>query len=261
MISSLILYLTSLSSVHATIVIVVIPSILIGAMTIIVRRIFGYKALSQNNTLAGIKFGIVGLTYVMILTFATISVWEKFSIAQSAVIDEAAAARAIYTIAKGEKKEQLDVRNAIKNYLDVAINKAWPLMAQEKRSAETRSALEELYRSAVSYDESGAQTTQIASELFKHIDRINDSRQIRITLSKGIVPDLLWAILFAGSFVTLGFTLFFGGEHIIVQSIMTSLTSATMLMALLVIISFDHPFSGEVSISSEPLQSALNDMD
>ena len=44
------------------------------------------------------------------------------------------------------------------------------------------------------------------------------------------------------------------------QSSMTAITSMVMLMALLIIISFDHPFTGEVSISSEPLQSALKDM-
>ena len=260
MFRSALLYFTALHPFPATIQIVLIPSIIAAGLTVIVRWLYGYQALSRNNTLAGIKFGIVGLTYVMLLTFATISVWEKFSLAQTAVIDEAAAARAIYIIAKGDTKQQIAITNAIKNYLDKAINQGWPLMAIEKDSPDTKSALDNLYKSAVAYDDVGPQTTQIASELFKHIDRINDSMLVRTTLSKGIVPDLLWFILLFGAVLTIGFTLFFGGESIIVQAIMTVITSSIMLLALLVIISFDHPFTGDVSVSSQPLEIALKDM-
>ena len=235
-------------------------SILIVLLTIIVRKYFGYDQLAINNQLAGIKFGIIGMSYVMLLTFATISVWEKFSLAQSAVLEEAASARALYIIAKGNMKEQIQVRNAIKDYLYISIHKGWPLMAIEKDSDETSKALENLYSSAVDLDEVGSSTTQVASELFKHIDKINSSRVIRTNLSKGIVPDLLWSILFIGAILTIGFTLFFAGESVFMQSSMTAITSMVMLMALLIIISFDHPFTGEVSISSEPLQSALKDM-
>lgn len=260
MFRSFLLYLTALHPIPATIEIIIVPSLTIVGLTLIIRRVYGYPVLARNNTLAGIKFGIVALTYVMLLTFSTISVWDKFSMAQSAVIEEAASARAIYTISQGNSKASLSLRHAVIQYLETAINVGWPLMALEKDSQETKSALDRLYKSAVDYDEVGSHTTQIASELFKHIDRINDSRLIRTTLSKGIMPDLLWFVLVTGAILTIGFTLFFGGESILVQATMTGITSAIMLLALLVIISFDHPFTGEISISSEPLQLALSDM-
>ena len=260
MFRSALLYLTALHPIPAAIQIIIIPSIIMVTLTVIIRRLYGYQTLSRNNTLAGIKFGIVGLTYVMLLTFSTISVWEKFSLAQTVVIDEAAAANAIYTVAQGNTKEQIAVREAVKHYLDAAINKGWPLMAIEKESLDTKIALNKLYHTAVVYDEAGPQTTQIASELFKHIDKINESRTIRYTLCKGIIPDLLWFILITGAILTIGFTLFFGGESLIVQAAMTGITSVMILMALLVIISFDHPFTGDVSISSEPLLIAVADM-
>ena len=260
MFRSVLLHLTALHPIQATIQIILIPSIIIIALTVVVRRLYGYQTLSRNNHLAGIMFGIIGLTYVMLLTFSTISVWEKFSLAQTAVIDEAAASRAIYTIAQGNTKEEMTVRESVKHYLVIAISRGWPSMAIEMESSDTKVALDDLYTAAVIYDKAGSHTTQITSELFKHIDRINDSRLRRTTLCKGIIPDLLWFILIAGAILTIGFTLFFGGESIIIQATMTGITSAIMLMALLVIISFDHPFTGDVSISSEPLQIALTDM-
>jgi hypothetical protein len=260
MFRSVLLYLTALDSIPAAIQIILIPSIIIVALTIIIRRLYGYETLSRNNTLAGIMFGIVGLTYVMLLTFSTISVWDKFSMAQTAVVDEAAASRAIYTIAQGNTKEEMTIRDSVKHYLFIAVNRGWPSMAIEKESPDTKIALDNLYKAAVIYDRAGSHTTQVTSELFKHIDRINESRLRRTTLCKGIIPDLLWFILIAGAILTIGFTLFFGGDNIIVQASMTGMTSAIMLMALLVIISFDHPFTGDVSINSEPLQIALTDM-
>ncbi len=133
-------------------------------------------------------------------------------------------------------------------------------MAKENEAPETTLALVHLYKSARMLDRASSEGSQTAIEVFKHIDRINDAREIRITLSKGIVPSVLWYVLIAGATLTIGFSLFFGGESFLAQMIMTSMTSAVLLMALLIIVAFDHPFTGAVSIGSEPLQMALQDI-
>lgn len=256
----ILLYLTSLAPLQSALLIVIVPSLIAACCTVIVRKKIGFDRLASNTELAGIKFGIVALTYIMILTFATLSAWEKFSFAQSAVTDEAAAAGAIYVITKDHTKEGDLLQRKIKLYLEQAILKEWPMMELENSDEETAQALRNLYRSASDLDKDSNATTQIAAELFKHIDKINDSRRIRITLSAGIIPDLVWFVLIIGAFITIGFTLFFATESLLAQVLMTGMTSVMLLMALLVIIAFDHPFTGVVHVSAAPLQKALDEM-
>ena len=78
-------------------------------------------------------------------------------------------------------------------------------------------------------------------------------------LASGIVPDILWIVLFAGAVLTIGFTFFFGTENLYAQTLMTGILSVLVLMGLLVIVSIDHPFAGPVHIDSEPLEHVLKD--
>jgi Protein of unknown function (DUF4239) len=258
--SRTLLFLTSLAPLPASLILVIIPTTVTILLTWVVRKKIGYNKLVINNNLAGIKYGIVGLAYVMLLTFATITVWDKFSLAQNSVIDEAGASRAIVAILNPAIKEEKMVLDALKSYLHDAIVVGWPRMAEEEEAPETNVDLQRLYKAARSFSAAGNASNQIASELFKHIDRINDARETRITLAKGIVPSLLWDVLIAGAVITISFSLFFGGESFVAQLLMTGMTTAMLLMALLIIVAFDHPFTGAISFDSTPLQMALKDL-
>lgn len=252
------LTLTALEPFEACVLIIGVPCAIAICAAVLVRRFIGREQLARSNELAAIHFGVVALAYVMILTFALLSVWEKFSDAQSAVTEEAAAASAIYNIAGDGTQESRAVQDAVTTYLAAAINQEWPAMGSEQADPATAEALKSLYAAASALDRVGSATTQLAAEIFKHIDTINDARQTRITLSAGIVPDLVWFILILGACITILFMLLLTGPDLGPQLIVTTMTTTMLLMALLVIISFDHPFTGAVHVSPMPLQIALD---
>ena len=55
------------------------------------RYRIGLERLTSNNEIAGFKFATVGVIYAVLLAFAVIVAWEKFSDAETAVIQEAGA--------------------------------------------------------------------------------------------------------------------------------------------------------------------------
>lgn len=258
--SRTLLYLTSLDPWPAFLIIVLMPTIITVVLTWQIRVRFEYEKLAVNNPLASIKYGIVSLTYVMLLTFATITVWDKFSLAQDSVIDEAGAARAMVALLNPAVKEEKAVVDALRNYLNAVITFGWPQMSKEKEAPESATALRRLYKAVRTFNIDGADAAQVTSQLFKYIDQINDAREKRITLSKGIVPPLLWYVIVTGAVITISFSLFFAGESLLTQLVMNGLTTAMVLSTLVIIVAFDHPFTGAVSVDSKPLQMALDDL-
>ena len=75
---------------------VVLPTILAMAGPVLVRRRVNLNKLSANNEVAGFKFATVGVLYAVLLGFAVIIVWERFSDAEKAVAEESGAAATIY---------------------------------------------------------------------------------------------------------------------------------------------------------------------
>jgi hypothetical protein len=258
--SKTLLYLTALEPGPSVLILVVCPTVVTVFLNWWIRLKFGYETLAINNSLASVKYGMVGLAYVMLLTFATITVWDKFSLAQNSVIDEAGAARAMTALLNPSVKEEKAILDELKNYLNAAIVFGWPQMALEREAPESAAALQRMYKAVRALDSSKSGSSQVVSELFKYIDEINKARETRITLSKGIVPPLLWYVLISGAVVTVAFSLFFGNERLNAQLMMNGLTTAIMLSTLVLIVAFDHPFTGAVSVDSKPLQMALDEI-
>jgi Protein of unknown function (DUF4239) len=248
---------------------------------VLVRRIYGVERLIINNEIAGFKFAVVGVFYGLLLAFAAISTWDKFSEAQVSVIEEAAAANAIYQLTNGPEQDQLAVRGALGKYLKLAIDKDWPAMEVEQESEEVSWALGELYidvirliqkeamvpaqkkvtvsrqKGAIIPAQNGAMAQALTIELIKQLDTIAKSRRTRVHLSAGIVPNMLWDVLIIGAALTIIFTFFFGAENLAAQVSMIGILAVMLLMSLLMIISFDHPFTGPVHVGPEALKVLL----
>src|SRR3978361_51949 len=85
--------------------------VLIGLTTVaamlgpvIARRQVGLERLRTNNEVAGFKFATVGVLYAVLLAFAVIVVWERYSDAESHVSQEAGAAATTYRQGENEHK-------------------------------------------------------------------------------------------------------------------------------------------------------------
>jgi len=281
------LFFSALSPWKAAILLVILPTAATMVGSIVVRRIFGLERLVINNEVAGFKFAVVGIVYGLFLTLATISAWEKFSEAHVAVIEEAAAANAIYQLTNGLEQDQLAVRAALSKYLMLAIEKDWPAMEVEQESEEVSGALAELYTDVIRL----IQKTSVAPaqnmapaqikatgrpqkvaavpaphevmaqaltiELIKQLDNITKSRRIRVHLSSGIVPNMMWCVLIVGATLTVVFTFFFGLENTVAQVLMTGILAVMIFMSILMTLSFDHPFTGPVQVGPEALKDLL----
>lgn len=65
------------------------------------RRYVTLERLTANNEVAGFKFAVIGVLYAVLLAFAIIVVWEKFTDAGNIVAREAGAATNVYRLSYG----------------------------------------------------------------------------------------------------------------------------------------------------------------
>ena len=225
------------------------------------RRRIGLERLASNNDIAGFKFATVGVIYAVLLAFAEIVVWEKFSDAETAVVQEAGASATIYRLTTGPDPEAVATRAAMGNYLRLAIDRDWPLMATGNESREVTQALNALYAAALRLMENGSRQPAIFVEMLKQLDAITLARRTRLHLATGIVPGVVWLVLSCGAILTVGFTFFFGTKNLPAQVMMTGILSVIVFMGLLVIVLIEYPFTGPVHVGSEPLQTVVEDFE
>ncbi len=133
------------------------------------------------------------------------------------------------------------------------------MMATERESREVTQALDALYAATLRLTENGSKHPAILVEMLRQLDAITQARRTRLQLATGIVPGIVWMVLFCGAVLTVGFTFFFGTRNLPAQVMMTGILSVLVFMGLLVIVSINYPFSGPVHVSSEPLKNVVED--
>jgi hypothetical protein len=237
--------------------VIVVPTAIAIGLQILVRRWVGVDRLVLNNEVAGFIFAIIGVVYAVLLAFVVIAVWEKFSEGQTTVARESAAAAALFRYAEGTEPEAAKLHDSLVDYLRLTIESDWPAMATSSEDAETTHALDALYRAAMALNGAGTRSTADMSEVFTQLDNLTLARRVRLHLSTGLVPDVIWIVLFAGAGLTVYFALFFGSPNALAQIAMAAILSIVLTSGLVVIISLDHPFSGPVHISPESLERVL----
>jgi len=244
-------------------------TILVGLTTVlamlgpsVVRRYVTLESLATHNDIAGFKFATIGVLYAVLLAFAIILVWQKFSDAEASVVQEAGAAATIYRLSDGlGDKPAAQIRDKLTNYLSATIADDWPAMDRGTPRASTSSqrALDAIYKALLTSDSSPQGDVAVLAEILHQLDVVTQARRARLVAAVGVVPNVIWLVLFGGGVLTVGFTFFFGTENLRAQTVMTALLSILIFSELLAIVAIDRPFSGPVKVEPNALAYVLED--
>jgi hypothetical protein len=240
---------------------VCLPTLIAMVGPILIRRRVALAQLSNNNEVAGFKFAVVGVLYAVLLAFAVIVVWEKFSDSEGQVAQEAGAAATIYRLANGiEGTSGTAIRTEMTAYLKIAVEEDWPAMAGGDGSPAVTESLNELYKSTLRFSPATPRDNTVMAEILHQLDLLTQARRTRLVAASGIVPGLLWMVLFGGAVLTVAFTFFFGTENVYAQSMMTGILTFLIFSGLLIIVAIDRPFAGSIQVSPEALIAVLEDL-
>lgn len=258
----MIFFLTSHSLWLSGFIIIGLGTLLATLGPSVVRHFVALDKLTTNNEIAGFKFATVGVLYAVLLAFAIIVVWQKYSDAETTVAQEAGAAAAIFQLSYGiDEKPGIALRSALSNYLTHAIADDWPAMERVAPggSPSARQALDTVYTPLLTFQSNSPVDAAVLAEILHQVDQLTQARRVRLVEAEGVVPGVVWIILFGGAFVTLGFTFFFGAESLRAQTIMTALLALLMLSELFIIVAIDRPFTGRVRVEPSALEEVLKD--
>ena len=244
----------------AAVILLVPTTIFAMAGPAIVRRYVALERLRSNNEVAGFKFATVGVIYAVLLAFAIIIVWERYNQADSDVANEASAAATVFRLAEGLDTEHgAAVRKATTAYLKEAVARDWPAMDRGTSSQDVTLALSAVYKAVLKFHTFDAFEGIVVAEILRNVDRISDMRRQRLVAATGIVPGVIWTVLFTGAFLTIGFTFFFGAANVRAQAAMSGALAVLIFLGLLTIVAIDHPFAGTVKVEPEALLAVIHD--
>lgn len=219
----------------------------------------GWLAASRHRrALMAVSPGLlspIGVIFGLLIAFTAAQVWNDTERANAAVDAEASALRSVVVLSAAlPEAAQAPLRALVHDYIEYTITTEWPLMAQGavtlKISPPTlNKAL--LLTLSLTTTTPGQQTAQ--SQVATSLEQALEARRQRILVSRSEVSGVKWVcLIFLAACLVFAIALVHSHNRLS-SAIAVGLFSAGLATTMLLILSHDRPFTGEIAVQFEPL--------
>lgn len=202
---------------------------------------------------------VLGIIFGLFVAFTAAQVWGDSDRAGAAVSREASALRSAVLLAAGLPAEQeAKLRGLVRDYVGQAVTVEWPEMAHQEASLKaTPPALAEALQLVVTMAPQGRAQETTQHEIIAALEQALDARRQRIIVSLSSVNAVKWWCLYLQALCELLVIGFVHCDNRLGSAIAMGLFATGVATSVLLIAAHDRPFTGQISISPEPLRQIM----
>jgi hypothetical protein len=245
------------ATVWAILFVVVCTALCLLALTL-VRRSAAIQHLETHHEVAGFLIGIVGVIYAVLLAFVVIVVWERYNDASRGVTQEANEIGDLWQMAGGLAPElRTDVRAALVAYARAVVDTEFASMRHEEASRSAEDAFTRIWNTYRTAEPRSETEKAFYAESLATLNLVSDARRTRLHEARDHMPGVVWAALFGGAAITIGFTFLFQLKSYPLQLVMTVAVTALIAMVLFLVMALNRPFGGVLPLSPDAFTQQL----
>ena len=217
-----------------------------------------HTKLRAHHDVAGPILGVVGVLYAVLLAFVMVTVWQSMDATDAHVQTEANYLADIYRDAEAFAPEfRASVAKVAGEYRQAVVDEEWKTMAEGKMSPKVEVIVNRLWALYTTYEPKTSKEQSFFDESVRKLNSFRELRRQRLMDSQAGLHPLLWFVLIAGMVATVSLTFLFGMEDVKAQVAMIVILALSIALILFTILLLDFPFTGDISISSEPFRQLI----
>jgi hypothetical protein len=224
--------------------------------------VLGLATGERARALKGVSPGMLsplGVLFGLLVAFVAAQVWADVDRATAAVNHEASALRAVVLLAAafpGEPEARL--RDLVARQIEESRESEWPAMARHRASlTPIPKPLADALAATVALPATTAGQAVAQREIISALENALDARRQRILLSQSAVNGFKWAALVLQAVCTLLAIAMVHSDSRPTSRLALGLFSTAIAVCLLLILSHDRPFTGQVAVPPDALLQVL----
>lgn len=214
------------------------------------------------NEMIGLTLAAYSTLYGILLGLLAVEAYQDFSAVNDIISKEALNIAALHHDFEGFPQPiRGELQSELRAFAREAVQTAHPPAEGSMQNPHTPSSeIKALFSKLMSFQATLKSEEIIQAETFTRLNGLVENRRYLIAAADGGIPAELWWVVFLGSALLLGLICIFDMElhvHLILSGAMgVFLGSVVFLIAAL-----DNPFNGGLTVSSAPIESALETPD
>jgi len=220
----------------------------------------------RHNDIAGFLIAVIGVLYAVLLAFIAVATWETYTKAGDAAGNEANAVGNMFFDTAGVPEAEAErYRKLLSDYVRHVIEIEWPAQhaghTEEARYREGWNLIGDLNVEVSHFEPKTQGESNMQAKLLQDLDLLFSSRRTRQLAAQSHIPEVIWWIILWGGMLTVGFTYLFGPPSLSMHLTMTAGVAASLTLVIVLIVTFDYPFRGEVTIGTDAFQAVADTME
>lgn len=245
--------LNSLSTSQIMLIFGGLSVVLAVGATLLVRRLVPDIAERRFEDLAEGLRVVFELMFALLLAFVIAAVLDEYNEAQATVGSESAALSQMVRANQAfPVPDQVRLNAGIGAYVNAAVSKEWPTMRDGGSSSDAAAALDTLSALYTNFSPRGATQVEFYRQALSSLDTVTIARRDRLDISSSELPGLLRTMLIIGG-VLLLILEYRAALSKLAQVLFMGTLALVVTTSYLLTVVLDYPFSGDVSVSPQPL--------
>jgi hypothetical protein len=197
----------------------------------------------------------LGIVFGLFVAFTAAQVWSDNDRANAAVNREASALRSVVLLAAsfpGDAEARL--LGLVRRYIEESASQDWPAMARQSADLRmTPPTLNEALQLTLALKTDGPGGTTAQRDMASALQDALDARRQRILVSRSEVNAVKWSCLYLQAICALLAIAAVHCDNRLASTISMGLFATGVAASVLLIAAHDRPFTGQISISPQPL--------
>lgn len=210
---------------------------------------------SGDSEFTGAMLQSVMVFYGLAVALIAVTVFETYSDITKVVTGEATALNALYRdVTSYPEPIRTELQQGLRGYTEYIINQAWPLQRQGKVPAGGFEHMTRFQVVLTTFEPKTEGEKILHGETLRAYNLLIQSRRLRLDAVGTRLPTVMWAVVIIGAFIGLSASFFFKVEDARLHLMEVQLLAVFIGLIILMILTLDRPFRGNLGIGAEPYQ-------
>ena len=208
-----------------------------------------------ESEFTGAMLQSVMVFYGLAVALIAVTVFETYSDTTRIVTGEATALNNLYRdVTSYPDPIRTELQRGLRDYTEQVINQAWPLQRQGQIPT---AGIEHMTRFQVlltKFEPVTEGQKLLHAETLRAYNQLIHARRLRLDAVAAGLPTVMWAVILIGAFIGLSASFFFKVADARLHLIEVQLLAVFIGLIILMILTLDRPFRGNLGIRSDTYQ-------
>jgi cation transport regulator ChaB len=226
----------------------------IAGLLLVRRRLLPRLRVDQRDSeFTGAMLQSVMVFYGLAVALIAVSVFQTYSDASKVVTGEATALTGIYRdVSSYPEPIRSDLQKQLRDYTDQVINQAWSLQRRGQLSTAGVQHMSNFQAVLDKFEPATEGQKILHAETLHAYNLLIQTRRLRLDAVSTGLPNVMWAVIVIGAFISLSASFFFRVEDVRLHCIEVLLLAVFIGLVIFMIVALDRPFRGDLGIPADP---------